>query len=113
MLDQVEALKWVKDNNANFGGNLNKVTIFGQSAGATSVSLQLLTPLSNGLFHQAIAESGVDLIPFGNQPISEGLAQKLDCRTKGRYVFNWGEWAGVFKKFSVKKVVALPLPRMD
>ena len=87
MLDQVEALKWVKDNIANFGGNPGKVTIFGESAGATSVSLHLMSPLSKNLFHRAIAESGVDFSPFAIQPTSFGvsfaqeLAQKLGCTT--------------------------------
>ena len=85
MLDQVEALKWVKENIENFGGNPSKVTIFGQSAGGTSVGLHLLSPLSRDLFHQAIPESGVDLSPFAIQPTSFGLrftkelAQKLNC----------------------------------
>ena len=85
MLDQVEALKWVKDNIKNFGGNPSKVTIFGASAGGTSVSLHLMSPLSRNLFHQAIAESGVDLSPFAIQPTSIGLhsakelAQNLGC----------------------------------
>ena len=87
MLDQVEALKWVRDNIENFGGDPNKVTIFGTSAGGMSVGLHLLSPLSKGLFHQAIAESGVDLCPHAVQPISQGigyakeLAQNLDCPT--------------------------------
>ena len=87
MLDQVEALKWVQDNIENFGGNPSKVTIFGVSAGGSSVSLHLLSPLSKGLFHQAIAESGVDFSPFAIQPTSFGvgfakeLAQKLNCPT--------------------------------
>ena len=85
MLDQVEALRWVNENIANFGGNPSKVTIFGQSAGGTSVGLHLLSPLSRDLFHQAIPESGVDLSPFAIQPTSFGLrftkelAQKLNC----------------------------------
>ena len=87
MLDQVEALKWVKENIEHFGGDPSKVTIFGVSAGGTSVSLHLLSPLSKGLFHQVIAESGVDLSPFAVQPVSYGLrfakelAQNLDCTT--------------------------------
>ncbi len=88
MLDQVQALKWVKENIDHFGGDPSKVTIFGESAGATSVALHLLSPLSEGLFHQAIAESGVDFTPFAIQPVSYGLrfakelAEKLDCTTK-------------------------------
>ena len=87
MLDQVQALKWVKDNIEDFGGDPSKVTIFGESAGASSVSLHLLSPLSKGLFHQAIAESGVDLCFFATQPTKYGLhntkelARKLDCTT--------------------------------
>ena len=87
MLDQVEALKWVKENIENFGGNPNKVTIFGASAGGLSVSLHLLSPLSKDLFHQAIAESGVDLSPQALQRTSFGLhyakdlAQELNCPT--------------------------------
>ena len=87
MLDQVEALKWVKENIEHFGGDPSKVTLFGGSAGATSVTLHLLSPLSKGLFRQAIAESGVDLSPFAIQPVSFGLrfakelAQNLDCAT--------------------------------
>ena len=87
MLDQVEALKWVKDNIENFGGNPGKVTIFGASAGGLSVSLHILSPLSKDLFHHAIAESGVDLSPQAYQPTPFGvryaknLAQKLTCPT--------------------------------
>ena len=87
MLDQVAALQWVKDNIKGFGGDPDKVTIFGLSAGGTSVSLHLLSPLSEGLFHQAIAESGVDLSPFAVQPAAFGLhfanelAGNLDCPT--------------------------------
>lgn len=92
MLDQVEALKWVKENIANFGGNPNKVTIFGESAGGTSVALHLLSPLSKDLFQQAIAESGVDLSPFATQPSSFGprftkeLSDKLSCPSSNHNV---------------------------
>lgn len=57
-LDQVEALRWVHQNIAAFGGNPQKVTIFGQSAGAMSVSALLASPLTRGLIAGAIGESG-------------------------------------------------------
>ncbi|MEM8669020.1 MAG: carboxylesterase/lipase family protein [Planctomycetota bacterium] len=57
ILDQVAALKWVQDNIGNFGGDPDNVTIFGESAGGTSVYLLTATPLSKGLFHRAIMQS--------------------------------------------------------
>ncbi|XP_076462139.1 acetylcholinesterase-like [Babylonia areolata] len=58
MLDQVEALKWVKANIASFGGDPNRVTIDGHSAGGCSVGLLMLSPLSKGLFTGVIEQSG-------------------------------------------------------
>ncbi|KAK5647707.1 hypothetical protein RI129_002599 [Pyrocoelia pectoralis] len=56
--DQVMALKWIQENIANFGGDPDNVTIFGNSAGAASVCLLMLSPLATGLFHKAIVQSG-------------------------------------------------------
>jgi para-nitrobenzyl esterase len=54
-LDQIAALRWVRDNIGKFGGDPENVTIFGQSAGATDVLALMASPLSKGLFHRAIA----------------------------------------------------------
>lgn len=56
--DQIVALRWVKNNIAEFGGDPSKVTIFGESAGAISVSMLCASPLAKGLFRGAISESG-------------------------------------------------------
>lgn len=58
LLDHVAALKWVRDNIAAFGGDPDNVTLFGQSSGADNVNLLLASPLSEGLFHRAILQSG-------------------------------------------------------
>lgn len=58
ILDQIESLKWIKNNIAQFGGDPENVTIFGQSAGAGSVKTLCESPLARGLFNKAIVMSG-------------------------------------------------------
>ena len=61
--DQSMALTWVRENIANFGGDPDSVTLFGESAGSLSVAFHLLSPLSKGLFHRAILQSGTAIAP--------------------------------------------------
>jgi para-nitrobenzyl esterase len=58
ILDQIAALHWVHDNISNFGGDPANVTLFGQSAGSMDILALMASPLSRGLFHRAIGESG-------------------------------------------------------
>ena len=68
LLDQIEALRWVKAHIADFGGDPDNVTLFGNSAGAHNTAMLMLTPLTKGLFHKAILQSGT--AQYGMKPKS-------------------------------------------
>ncbi|XP_043248312.1 juvenile hormone esterase-like [Colletes gigas] len=71
--DQNLALKWVQKNIAKFGGDPNKVTIMGESAGASSVIFHMLSPMSAGLFHQGVTQSGSALCAWAYKTPKESL----------------------------------------
>jgi para-nitrobenzyl esterase len=75
-LDMVEALKWVKNNIVNFGGDPNNVTIIGQSGGGAKVTTLMNMPSAKGLFHKAVALSGSSLAGT-NKEYAEKLGLKI------------------------------------
>lgn len=81
--DQQLALKWTHDNVAQFGGNPNKVTIAGQSAGGMSTSLHMISPNSKGLFASAIMESNPLALPYHTRDTASANAKSafeyLNC----------------------------------
>ncbi|XP_077288427.1 venom carboxylesterase-6-like [Arctopsyche grandis] len=86
MKDQVMALKWVKDNIRSFGGDPDSITIMGMSAGGASVHYHMLSPLSKGLFHRGISQSGTVCCPWTLQtrPLEKAqfIGNQLGCPTK-------------------------------
>ncbi|CAG2178280.1 unnamed protein product, partial [Oppiella nova] len=85
--DQLLALKWVRENIHVFGGDRDRITIFGESAGSWSVSAHIISPLARGLFKRAIMQSGAHMYNKDRDVISKSealtkakhMAQQLNC----------------------------------
>lgn len=88
-LDQQFAMKWVQENIAVFGGDKNKVTIWGESAGAMSVGLHLVSPSSQGLFSAAIMESNPTGMLYKNMTgarvYGSDFCQVLQCQNSNQH----------------------------
>jgi len=83
--DQTLALRWVQHNIEKFGGDKARVTLMGSDTGSSDVMLHLLSPMSKGLFNNAIAQSGSPLSPgiFVKDPINQAkkLGDQVGCPT--------------------------------
>ena len=99
--DQREALLWVRDNIAGFGGDPDRVTLFGESAGSMAVNFHLVSPQSRGLFHAAILQSGTALGPY-TAPRSP----------PGSYATRLAEAAGCGDKDTLECLRALPARKL-
>ncbi|KAL0880455.1 hypothetical protein ABMA27_002869 [Loxostege sticticalis] len=106
MKDQVLALKWVQKNISKFGGDPNNVTIFGESAGGSSVAFHLISPMSKGLFRRAILQSGSAACnwaaAFAPREVGLALARKLGCYSEDdKELYNF------FKKHPLEGLINL------
>ncbi len=99
ILDQVEALRWVKRNIAGFGGDPNNVTIVGHSAGAGSVMILASIDEAQGLFHRAIAQSGSVALSSGREDC-QSLTQRVIDATGAKTVAD-------LQALSTEQIIAL------
>lgn len=110
--DQTQALHWVKDNIRYFGGNPNNVTIFGQSAGAASVHLQVISPRARGLFKRAIMQSGSALsqwaIRTDHREIAINVGKKFNCSSGEGQSFNSSSLLECLQALPLNDVVGIP-----
>ncbi|MGQ8364407.1 carboxylesterase/lipase family protein [Glaciecola sp. 1036] len=79
LMDMVAALNWIQTNIGKFGGDADRVTIAGGSAGGMAIQMLMVTPKSQGLFHRAIAQSGYGTWPFPRTPAVPALPESANA----------------------------------
>lgn len=104
LLDQVAALRWIKDHISDFGGDTDSVTLFGQDSGAVSATLLGMSPLADGLFSRIIALSGNALcgqyIQHKPREATLELARRVECSEMGMK-----ETVDCLRKVSVEDII--------
>ncbi len=105
--DQVAALRWVRESVRHFGGDPDRVTVFGESAGGVSVMDLVLAPEAEGLFSAAIAQSGPGmLMPFMRDAKTPGAKEKF-----GKLAKFW-EIDSILEISKIREMCLLFMPNM-
>ena len=108
LLDMIAGLQWIQTNIAAFGGDPDKTTIFGESAGGIAVSMLCASPLAKGLFHGAISQSGGSFGPPRSTTFpGENLKRLADAERAGE---EYAKSAGVSSIAELRKITADKLP---
>lgn len=112
MKDQVVALQWIQRNIREFGGDPDNVTIFGESAGAASVAYHIISPMSRGLFHKAILQSGSAITPWSFQydPLNTAIAF---AKQMGHHTEDPHELYEIFINKTVQELLTARVPREE
>ena len=93
-LDQIAALRWIKSNIAQFGGDPENITVFGQSAGANSIKQLVTSPLSKDMISKAIIMSGGGV---STQNTIMASADLKDAEVRGKEILDWGGFKDLTK----------------
>lgn len=115
--DQNLALRWIQANIAFFGGDPNRVTLFGESAGGASVHLHMLSPQSRGLVHKAIALSGSAFNPWALskdvKKVSQKFVKSLGCPNDGELLLECLHNADAGEMVKLQQVLQEPTVQND
>ena len=104
LLDMIAGLKWVQKNIGKFGGDPNRITIFGESAGSAAVSILCASPAAKGLFQRAIAESGASFAPVrANAGLGDGMNPLSAAEKSGA---EWAKAQGALTIAELRKMSA-------
>ena len=111
LLDQIAAVKWVHDNIAAFGGDPSRITIAGQSAGASAVHNLTASPMAKGLFHRAIADSGSSVVAAGGRTLKDQEADGVRfAEAKGAH--SLAELRAISWKDIIAPITPAPTPAL-
>lgn len=107
VMDQIAALEWVRDNIAAFGGDRERVTIFGESAGGAAVTQLMVAPSARGLFHRVVAQSAL-----GRQRSAELALDRPGRPSAQRLGVAFARSAGLGTEVTADQLRALPADRL-